>query len=86
MIVEQGKLDRISGRDIVFSGYKRQRRPSLEEDIDRLCKFIAIWKIHYKDTNILLRTYKCIANLITKCKRIEDSAKYCFHSNPGSLL
>ena len=48
-------------------------------------RFIAIWKIHYKDMNISLRTYKRIANL-TKCKRIEDSTKYCFHPNPDSLL
>ena len=31
---------------------------------------------YIKDTNILLLTYKCIANL-TKYKRIEDSTKYC---------
>ena len=52
--------------------------------IDRF-RFIAIWKIHYKDANISLRTYKRIVNL-TKCKRIEDSTKYCFLLNPDSLL
>ena len=36
--------------------------------VDRF-RFIAIRKIHYKDTNISLRTYKRIGNL-TKCKRI----------------
>ena len=56
----------------------------LERDINRM-RFIAFRKIHYKDTNISLRTYKRIANLI-KCKRIEDNTKYCFHPNPDSLL
>ena len=59
----------------MIKGWDRKRM-SKDRQIDRF-RFIATWKIHYKGTNISLRTYKHIVNLTSaKGQRIVRSTVF----------